>query len=103
MTLSVRLGPNGNMEVHLPSENSPRGSHVQIPLTLDGLRLLRTILIERQRDSIHRVGRANTPTQQMVHQWLAQAKAEARAQAQVRAAEAVEDLVPGLDLSSLTL
>jgi hypothetical protein len=103
MTLSVRLGPSGTMEVHLPSENSPRGSHVQIPLTLDGLRLLRHILIERQRDHIHRVGRANTPTQQMVHQWLAQAKAEARETAKVEASRNIEALVPGLDLSSLTL
>lgn len=102
---TVRLGKNG-LSLFIPGQQAD-GHHVEIPLTLDGLRTLRGILEERAREERSTIGMRGSPTQGMVDAFLRTAiDAKRKEIAEEKAAEARERaarIVPGLDLSTLKL
>ena len=67
--IKLRLNAAGEMLAIIPSAVADREQHVSIPLTLDGLRILKRILVARDKGA-QRLGHESEPTQSLVHEWL---------------------------------
>lgn len=76
----IRLNPTGDIELDL------QGHWVTIPETLEGLRLLRHILIHRQAGKA-RIGEEGAPTQWLIDKWLREDKARKQAEFEKRLAD----------------
>lgn len=71
------------------------GTHlVQIPFSLEGMKIIRKVLMARQKEADRRIGNASSPTQAMVESWLATERRLAREKPLV---------IEGLDLSGIDL
>lgn len=106
--VEISLGKNNTLTAFIPS---PAGSvrHVSIPLSIDGLRLLRSILRERG-NTMPRVSEPGSPTQHEIDTWLREMRREATEQAKqkklIAETEARENLsrtFNGIDLSQFKL
>jgi hypothetical protein len=84
----ISLAPGGNLALTIPSTTSERAYTVIIPLTLDGLRLIRDTL--RQRTATTLIAQPGAPTQAMIEAWL-QEERQQRALAKITAEKEAVD------------
>lgn len=91
--IKLRLNASGEMLAIIPSTVENRSQHVSIPITLEGLRILKRILVARDKGS-QRLGHESEPTQALVHEWL---RAE-RQRELAKVVTEVEDLELEIDL-----
>ena len=102
--MNIYIGANGNFRLDIPSRTG--GKHtVSIPQSLDGLRLLRKILMEADATPEPTIGMAAHPTQAQVDAWLkadAAAKLKASAERQAVAEREFKERT-GLSLEELGL
>lgn len=74
MTLhQISLHTSGDLLLQVPN-----GHAVRVPMSLDGLRIIRRILQSRQRDREAKIARPAAPTQYMVDAWLKSANEAAK-------------------------
>ena len=85
--IKLTLNASGEMLAIIPSAIEGRDQVVSIPASLDGLRILKRILVARDRGSA-KLGEAAEPTQALVNEWL---KAERQRQLSSEVAK-IEDL-----------
>lgn len=94
----ISLAPSGNLALTIPSRKG--GSHkVEIPLNMDGLRLLKKTLEARAKESAPTIGMVASPTAYDIHQFLLTQQEKKRERIQRRAAIA-DDI---LDLAGIEL
>lgn len=67
--INLFLGADGNMHARIPSALENREQVVSIPVTLDGLRILKRILVASDRGTA-KLGHEAEPTQALVNEWL---------------------------------
>lgn len=73
MGLEIILDDDGDMRVHIPG-SSGRGHDVYIPLTLEGVRVLKKLLMERKSFEHAKIGEPGSPTNHQIKMWLAREK-----------------------------
>lgn len=91
--IKLRLNASGEMLAIIPSAIENRAQLVSIPLTLAGLRILKRILVARDKGTA-KLGAEAEPTQALIHEWL---RAERQRQLDKTIAE-VQDLELEIDL-----
>lgn len=97
--ITISLGPNGGFRCFIPSMTKEGGHHVNIPLSTDGLKALRKLLIQREQAIKATIGQDASPTQQMIEQWLRQMQIDREASASAK----IKEIVPEVDLSDITI
>lgn len=112
MSLSISLARNGGFHVFIPSDvlADGAGHRVFIPLSIDGLKVLRKLLQDRERAVKEKIGHDSHPTQAQIQAFLVALRTQQSLDARVSAtqkeiaqAEKIAAIVPGLDLSGLGL
>lgn len=99
MKPTVELFGDG-FRLFIPSLTAEGGHHVEIPLTLSGLGILRRILKERHEAT--RIGEEGSPVQAMIEAWLAlDRKAQATITTAVQSKPAPD--ISGLNIGELDL
>ncbi len=94
----IALAPSGKLALTIPSASG--SSHtVEIPLTLDGLNLIKKTLLARQSEPVTTIGSAASPIAYEINKFL-QNKAKERAQKVQEKAALADDL---LDLLNIEL
>lgn len=72
--MNIRLNRNGELTLSIPGKPDKRGHDVVIPLTVDGLAVIRQILLADRRDReagrIPSFATEAAPTQEMVKEYL---------------------------------
>lgn len=71
MSFAIDLGPNGSFRLQIPNGRSgAKGHHIDIPCTLQGLKILRRTLLAAKGEGSKLIGSDAAPIQHMVEQWL---------------------------------
>lgn len=96
MNPTISLATSGNFALTIPSSSSTLTHTVEIPPTLDGLRILRKILSARSSTPSARIGEDASPIREQVRLWLLEER-------QQRVLPKPEFDISSLDLSSLDL
>lgn len=99
---TISLDELGRLSLFLPGVKA-EGHHVTIPLTLDGLKVIRKILQERKKTPKATIGMNGSPTQEMVQAFLRDQRALQGFEKKEEVKAKVKKTIPGLDLSTLTL
>lgn len=109
--VTIALSAAGGFTLTVPSTLEGRSHVIQVPGDESGVKVMRKVLVERQKAFAKlEIGHAASPTQAMVQDWLRQdrlARMEAKARAEEekenkRSAEA-KALIGDLDLGELDL
>jgi hypothetical protein len=94
----ISLAPSGNFRLTIPS--SAGGSHsVEIPLTMDGVRLLKKTLEARVKEVRPTIGMIASPTAADIHKFL-QSQADERRERIAKRAAIADDI---LELAGIEL
>lgn len=98
---TIRLNGAG-FSVTIPSDISGNTHTLEVPQSLGGLRILRKILSDRQREEDRRIGTGSSPTQQMVEEWL---RTEADILRREQEEERKKKLLPdsGIDITGIEI
>jgi predicted DNA-binding ribbon-helix-helix protein len=99
MKCTIDLAPSGAFVLGLPSTTSEDFHHVNVPATADGIKILRKILAERQRETRKEIGNTASPIQVQVEAWLTAERRERAAEAKAK----TEPKSNGVDLSGLNI
>lgn len=99
--LEVELSETGDMRVRIPGSKNGRGHDVYIPISVEGMRILKRLLMERKGQDNVRLGEPGAPTEHTIKMWLAEEKrrnpvGERRTAAPVKKKE--DNLLIDLDL-----
>lgn len=93
MTVTINLAGAG-LSLSVPSDVTGGTHSVAVPFTMEGMKIIRKVLMARQREADRRIGNTSSPTQDMVEKWLSEERRQL----------AVKPLViEGLDLSGIDL
>lgn len=106
--LEVELSDTGEMRVRVPGTGEGRGHDLYIPITVEGLRVLKRLLIERKSEGDGRIGTAKAPTEHQIKMWLAAEKAavpkgKLNVAKEVKAEIARRTILDDLDLGDLDI
>lgn len=82
MKCTVSLSPSGNIQLEIPSVLAAGRSHVvEIPLSLNGISLLKKILLDRKADPQSSLGKLSSPVASQVHEYLVKKTRDDQAEA----------------------
>lgn len=83
MKCEVSLAPSGNIQLEIPSVLAAGRSHcVEIPLTMNGLSLLKKVLLDRQQSPVTpTIGMMASPVASQVHAFMVKKESADRAAA----------------------
>ena len=82
--MQVSLGPEGQLILSIPSDISHRSHDVTIPLTVDGLYLIQSVLSARKTSTDRRIGTPAAPTQRMIEAFLVKKEQAQREELQIK-------------------
>lgn len=82
--MDISVADDGRLALRIPTINSDNYHTVFIPMTLNGLYLLRDMLTRNQLRTNEKIGDPLAPTQALVDQWM---KTDRAAKAEEEAAE----------------
>jgi hypothetical protein len=79
MSLLIHLRSDGNIGVTVPPSKEGGLSHeILVPITLEGVRVLKRLLFIRESQPEATIGQFGAPTRLMIEKWLAEEKEEAQ-------------------------
>lgn len=98
MGLEVDLGDNGEMRVHFPSGKG-KGHDIFLPISMEGMRVLKRLLMDHKRNPFAKLGEPGAPTQHQIKLYLA----PERAKSAVKAVAKPSKMLEGLNFDDLDL
>lgn len=102
MHFKIALQDSKTLILQIPSPTSNRTRSLVIPLSIDGLKLIRKTLQHQEYDTDTRLGTPASPTQEQVNAWLAANKTAKAAKHPAIVKEVIKEKY-NLDLSDLDL